>query len=700
MVSNELDPGGGGGGSDFDDGSDSSDDDGDDDEPTRRRRSSSSTADSTGSSSSDQLTSGGGSSSAGPIESDSSDGEEDSSESATYGSGSSGAELDSGEDSSGGSSFEHDEARDGLGDSRADQLTSGTDRSGRSSGPRPERLDTGSQDVEEATRGAGSSGSNFRRERIDTGSQRVEEVTRGRDETQTIRLPDSTESGQPDATGSQRVDALSAGRSGSAVSTGPQRDRQDLIRVAEITGQGGADFRQETRSRRFAQTLTDRGGAFAQRTTGSVLDAVGEAPGTSGRRVTEGVARSLGSLPGAAVGLGVDAAQATTFVARGDGVEGRAERVTDVQTDAADFAIGGVDDTFDIDFERRSDGEGAAVQVFDDREEEAAIGFTTAALTAPAGVAGGAAARGAVARGRSVSSSPASEFVRDTRAQGRAPGGSRRRDRDQQVEQETIQIERTVGDQRQQQRSLEDTPGVEIQRPENRVTREDQLESVIRDAAEDTTTTQQTPTTARQRAEQRIPDADEFPGGQQARQREVEQLTQRFRDDQQTTQQRAQQTTHGTLQQSTQATGSRLPFAGQTAAESLAGASVGAATTAATMSPMPDQQIATDTLATQDSVVGLDFALTTDTPQDQTTTTSLTTDTTAQFTTDTGLMTADISASQISGTTSTTRTPPRTPDLPDLSLGGLGSATRQSGRQDEFEFAYEPETDILTGEDL
>ena len=249
MVSNELDPGRGGGGSDFDDGSDSSDDDGDDDEPTRRRRSSSSTADSTGSSSSDQLTRGGGSSSDGPIASDSSDGEEDSSESATYGSGGSDAELDRGEDSSGGSSFEHDEARDGLGDSRADQLTSGTDRSGPSSGPRPERLDTGSQDVEEATRGAGTSGSNFRRERIDTGSQRVEEVTRGRDSAQTIRLSDADQEAFEEAFQSRGQSDQQRGGEPGIAATAIGRVTQDIANTpvgrsvgAGFTGAFGDDL--------------------------------------------------------------------------------------------------------------------------------------------------------------------------------------------------------------------------------------------------------------------------------------------------------------------------------------------------------------------------------------------------------------------------------------------------------------------------
>jgi hypothetical protein len=117
-------------------------------------------------------------------------------------------------------------------------------------------------------------------------------------------------------------------------------------------------------------------------------------------------------------------------------------------------------------------------------------------------------------------------FVDDERA--RADGGGRRTT--DTVEQETIEVEDVVGEQRTTGTDdIEDIPGVSIQNRGGGVPADEQLARVIEDAADDTADAATSP---RARAERRVPDADEFPGGEAQRQREIEELIERFRREQ------------------------------------------------------------------------------------------------------------------------------------------------------------------------
>ena len=166
---------------------------------------------------------------------------------------------------------------------------------------------------------------------------------------------------------------------------------------------------------------------------------------------------------------------------------------------------------------------------------EAASQPARTAGTVTGAVLGGFGATGAASRaargGRPTGSQfDIDDFVRDERAM----AGGRRRSQDTDVEQETIAVERMADeDVTQQSRSLEETPGVTVEQPADRITTDQQLGRIIEDAAEDTTPG--AGQTARQRAEERVPPAEEYPGGQQARQQEIEQLTQRFADETATT---------------------------------------------------------------------------------------------------------------------------------------------------------------------
>jgi hypothetical protein len=120
-------------------------------------------------------------------------------------------------------------------------------------------------------------------------------------------------------------------------------------------------------------------------------------------------------------------------------------------------------------------------------------------------------------------------FIGDERAQ----TGGGRRTADTQIEQETIEVERVVGEQEQTDVALDDRPGVDVDVPDDRVTQDDLLAGRVRGAARrDDDTVDVDDLSPRERAEQRVPDADEF-ADPDVRQQELEMLTERFRQEQQ-----------------------------------------------------------------------------------------------------------------------------------------------------------------------
>jgi len=205
----------------------------------------------------------------------------------------------------------------------------------------------------------------------------------------------------------------------------------DLPRLADVTGQGDSEFRRDGRLRSVSEDVAERGGEVV----GGAFGAFGEFIGAEGtdQRVVQQTGQSIGALPGALGLVTADAVDATLSVGaagRDEGVSGAADQFTDVQTDAVDFAVGGVDRATDIDRERRASGEGALVE-FDtagSREVETGAGLAAGALLLGASGPVSAGARTAAGRAPSPDGSVGSfrQFAADDRAQLQAPRGQRR----------------------------------------------------------------------------------------------------------------------------------------------------------------------------------------------------------------------------------------------------------------------------------
>lgn len=311
------------------------------------------------------------------------------------------------------------------------------------------------------------------------------------------------------------------------------RNRGDDLPRTPI-GVGDADFREDTAARDAAESLSDAGRDFGGGLAGAALDAAGADDGAD-REILERIGGTVGAIPGDAAEAGVDVAQGFQSVAevsvRG-GPGAAVEQTNDLTADAVDAGLSGVDRLFDIDAGRRESGEGALIEVEDDARDDAAVTFTTAALSLPVGFAAGSAARTGAARAAGADTPDAGgvgQFVRDDRAQ----LGGGRRTTDTQIEQETIEVERVVGKQEETDVAIDDQPGVDVQTPDDRVTEDDLLAGRVRGAAavEDDTVDVES-LSPRERAEERVPEPDEF-ADPTVREQEVETLTERFREEQQ-----------------------------------------------------------------------------------------------------------------------------------------------------------------------
>jgi hypothetical protein len=188
---------------------------------------------------------------------------------------------------------------------------------------------------------------------------------------------------------------------------------------------------------------------------------------------------------------------------------------------------------------------GEGDEVVDDLANDAtaaAFGLVDSAQSDPLGTVstiGGAAIGGfgvgtATARGARAAGSAArqfdgpdlGDFRRDSRAQ---LGTGRRSSSDSSVEQETIEIEETIGGQEARSTDIEDVPGVSIQN-DIPVREQIQIQRTAQRLADEPEPEPRQLMTARERAEERLPPADEFESAA-TRQRELEELTQRIESD-------------------------------------------------------------------------------------------------------------------------------------------------------------------------
>jgi len=304
------------------------------------------------------------------------------------------------------------------------------------------------------------------------------------------------------------------------------RADRDLPRTSADVGD--ADFRSNSTARTISTQLTQTGFSAGASAVGSGLDAIGAEEGAD-RDVLTRIGGTIGATPGSAATTGVDVAQGAQSVVDASLRGGPSAAVTqsrDLTADAFDNTAAGVDRLFDVDRERRASGEGALIQVEDDARQDAAVAFTTGALSIPAGFAAGAGTR-AIARRAPTSIDDVGRRLRGRPNRDRvaSDGGFRAQD----IEQETVTIEQMADETRTQTRDVEDIPGVSVENSDTPDIDAD-LKAQLQAVEEELDTADTGPASAQQRAANRLPPAEEF-ASQQARQQELDALTRRLRQE-------------------------------------------------------------------------------------------------------------------------------------------------------------------------
>ncbi|MDB2226198.1 hypothetical protein PM023_16245, partial [Halorubrum ezzemoulense] len=257
--------------------------------------------------------------------------------------------------------------------------------------------------------------------------------------------PDPTppDGGSDDASGGGQTDTTGSNRGASGDIDFRFADQSDAI-------DSDPEFRTDSGARAVAEELLARGQDVGDRVGGGAADVIGADPAE--RQVLQSFASAGTTIPGSAAVLGADAADAAGFVtqpARGAvepgarlGVDDFADigaetatRTGEIGAAAGDAVIEGADTVFDINFDRRAEGEGAAISFTDDPQVRQQLAGNLAFGAASLGAAGpaGSATRGAAsaaARGarsaadvgssgarRLADDLDAGSFVDDTRAQ-------------------------------------------------------------------------------------------------------------------------------------------------------------------------------------------------------------------------------------------------------------------------------------------